>query len=525
MSKDHTGQIQSLGDIARVYGKVYGDKAALIFQGQETSYRQLNSYASQVANGLISAVCVPQSRVVYLGKNTDWYFELLLGAGKANVVMTPLNWRLAPAELETIIRDAQPALMFMEPEFYSALEPVADALGITVILLDKDSAAGCESYPYWRDRQSAQDPRVPVTPQDVALQMYTSGTTGQPKGVQMTSGGLFCLRHAEEQAGDWARWRADDVSLVAMPVFHIGGTAWGFTGLYNGATNVIMPQAEPVELIQLVQQYQVRKLFAVPALLLFIVQYPESKPELFDHVEVVLYGASPIPEDLLKRAMALFNADFVQLYGMTEATGSMTYLPPEEHRTDGTGRLNSCGKPIPGVEIRVVDSGGATLPAHQVGEILIKTPSIMKGYWRQEQATRAALKDGWYYSGDAGYLDDEGFLYIHDRVKDMIVSGGENIYPAEVESVLFEHPQVADVAVIGVPSDQWGEAVKAIVVREPGHFPSESQLISHCRVRLGGYKVPKSVDFVAELPRNPSGKLLKKELRKAYWQGRERMVN
>lgn len=511
-------QITSLGDIPRVYGKQYPDKPALIFAGRETSYAALHQHTNQVANGLRAAGCLPQSRVVFLGKNSDQYFELLLGAGKANVVLAPLNWRLAPAELEVILADVQPAMIFVEEEFQQPLKEFLSSMNCQVLVMESGFAC-------WRNAQPAEDPGLSVGQNDVVLQLYTSGTTGQPKGVQLTNAGLFYLRQAEEQAGSWAQWQSSDVSLVAMPVFHIGGTGWGFTGLYNGATNVIMKQAEPVELMQLVETYKVKKLFAVPALLLFIVQYPESTPQRFKHVEVVLYGASPIPEDLLKQAMALFSAEFVQLYGMTETGGSMTYLPPDQHQVNGQGRLKSCGKPLPGIAIKVVDGEGNSLAANKVGEIVINSPSIMKGYWQRDEETGKVLQKGWYHTGDAGYLDDEGYLYIYDRVKDMIVSGGENIYPAEVESVLFEHPQVSDAAVIGVPSDKWGEAVKAVVVRKDGTYPSEEQLIEHCRRRLGGYKVPKSVDFVTELPRNPSGKLLKKDLKKPYWQNKERMVN
>ena len=429
-------------------------------------------------------------------------------------------------------------MLFVETEFQGVANEVYNDLekpNVIVVIESSRSESvsqvqmNCVQFREWQSAFSDIDPSIPIAADDVALQMYTSGTTGKPKGVQMTNAGLMALRESEEKAGDWAQWAPDDVSLVAMPVFHIGGTAWGFTGLYQGATNVIMKQADPIEIIRLVERYQVKKLFAVPALLLSMVQYQGATPECFKSVDVVLYGASPIPEQLLKEAMKLFNADFVQLYGMTETTGSMTCLPPDQHKLDGAGRLKSCGRALPGIEIKIVNELGQSVDPFIVGEILIQTPSLMKGYWKRPEDTEKVLQNGWYRSGDAGYLDDEGYLYIHDRMKDMIVSGGENIYPAEIESALFDHPKVKDVAVIGVPSKRWGEEVKAIIVLSENQACEEShlveELISFCATKIAKFKIPKSIEFTEALPRNHSGKLLKRVLRAPYWEGFERNVN
>jgi acyl-CoA synthetase (AMP-forming)/AMP-acid ligase II len=245
----------------------------------------------------------------------------------------------------------------------------------------------------------------------------------------------------------------------------------------------------------------------------------------FSNLKLIIYGASPIPLDLLRRSMETFKCGFAQTYGLTETSGGITWLPPEDHDPNGNERMRSCGKPHSLAEIRVVDATGRVLPVGEVGEIICRSPQNMKGYWNLPDATASTVRGEWLHTGDAGYLDADGYIYIHDRVKDLIVSGGENIYPAEVESVLFGHPAIADVAVIGVPDDTWGEAVKAVVVKKDGAEVTAEEIVSFARERMAHFKAPRSVDFVAALPRNPSGKILKRELRAPYWEGRGRQVN
>ncbi len=514
----------TLADTIRHWAGERPDTTATVFEGRTTSYGEFDRHASQIANGIIAAGVKPQSRIGYLGKNSDHYFELLFGAAKANAVVVGINWRLAPPEVDYIANDAEVEMLFVDQEFFGLVEQIKDSLkGVKVFISMSGRHDGWADFVAWRDNQDDTDPMVPVASDDVCVQMYTSGTTGRPKGVQMTNFGFFSLRESESRAGDWARFAEDDVIMVPMPVFHIGGTGWGFYGFYHGVTVVILAQADPGLIIEAIQDHRVTKVFVVPAVLQFMLQHEASKNADFSHVRVVLYGASPIPEDTLVKAMETFKCPFVQMYGMTETNGTIVYLPFEEHKI-GSERLKSAGKPYDVVEARIVDTEGNEVPTREVGEIWLKTPSIMKGYWNLPEATAEATEGGWYHSGDAGYVDEEGYIYVFDRVKDMIVSGGENIYPAEVESALSRHDAVADIAVIGVPSERWGEEVKAIIVKAPGSDITGDDVIEFARTQIAGYKCPKSVDFVDELPRNPSGKLLKKDLREPYWEGVDRRV-
>jgi long-chain acyl-CoA synthetase len=286
-----------------------------------------------------------------------------------------------------------------------------------------------------------------------------------------------------------------------------------------------MRDPDPAAILRLIPEYRVTKAFFVPALILFLLQVPQCAETDFSSLELIVYGASPAPIDLVRKAVKVFGCGLAQVYGLTETTGAITYLGPEIHSAGDPERLKSCGQAMNGVELRVVDGAGREVATGDVGEVVCRSPQVMLGYWNQSEATNRAIRNGWFHTGDAGYLDKDGYLYIYDRVKDMIISGGENIYPAEVENALFSHPAVADVAVIGVPDEKWGEAVKAFVVKKPGTEVSAEDLIIFARERIAGYKVPRSIDFVDTLPRNPTGKILKRELRKPYWAGRERQVH
>ena len=512
--------IVTMGDIARVHGREKPDVTAFICDDRTTSYGEFDSRANRVANGLLAEGLGHQDRIAYIGKNSDHYFEMLMGGAKAGLVMVAVNWRLAPPEIAYILKDAKARVLFAGPEFAGLVDQIRDELPDLkrIILID--------DYPAWRDAQDGTDPACVVSEADVAVQLYTSGTTGHPKGAQITHGNLNALRKESDEQPDWNRWSDADVSLVAMPNFHIGGTGWGLSGLYPGALNVVMPEFDPSLVLDFIQRYRISKIFLVPAAMQIIVRDPRARETDFSCMSHILYGASPIPLDLLRECMEVFGCGFAQMYGMTETTGTVCVLPPEDHDPNGNPKMRSAGKPLPGVAIEIRDEDGKALPPGEVGEICIKGGSNMPGYWNLPEATEKTIgTDGWLRSGDAGYVDEDGYVYIHDRVKDMIISGGENIYPAEVESAIYGHPAIADVAVIGVPDDKWGEAVKACVVLKEGQSATPEDIITFTRERIAGFKCPKSIDFIEALPRNPSGKILRRELRAPYWVGKDRAVN
>ena len=519
--------MRTLADIPRYHAQRRPTSIALVFEGRETTFAEFDRRTNQAAQALLAEGLGKGDRIAYLGKNSDHYFELLFGAAKVGVVMAPIGWRLAPPEVAYIAGDALARMLFVGPEVLENARQIAPELPSVKIVAMEAGLSGWPTFEAWRDAQPARDPQLPIEERDVAVQLYTSGTTGRPKGAMLSHLNILGgRRKAAEAEMAWNRWGPDDISLVAMPVGHIGGTGWGIVGLVNGAKGVVAREFDPTKVLDFIERDRISKMFMVPAALQIVVRQPKAREVDYSRLKYILYGASPIPLDLLRECMEVFGCGFCQQYGMTETCGTIVYLPPEDHDPNGTPRMRAAGLAMPGVELKIVDDAGASLPVNAVGEVAVRSVSNMAGYWRLPDATAATVgEDGWLRTGDAGYLDEDGYLFIHDRVKDMIISGAENIYPAEVESAVYGHPDVAEVAVIGIPDDVWGEAVKAIVVRKPGTTPDPESIIAFARSRIAAFKSPKSVDFIEALPRNASGKILRRELREPYWAGRTRRVN
>jgi acyl-CoA synthetase (AMP-forming)/AMP-acid ligase II len=521
---------ESFCDIVREHARNQGEVIAFSFAGEELSFAEIDEGADRAANGLAALGVKPGDRVAFLGKNHPLYFEAFLGANRIGAVMTPVNWRLAAPEIAYVLDNSCAKVVFVGEGFAEVLSAIRpDCPHVEqVIGIDAPDFAGTD-YRTWRDGFPAKPPAHRVRAEDDALQLYTSGTTGKPKGAVITHGSLLSSRDgtaAGDQMRTWQEPVPGDVTLLAMPCFHISGTGTGIGTLVAGTNSIVLPEYDPTKALDLIQNYNISKIFLVPAALQILLNHPKVNEVDFSRLKYVTYGASPIPLDLMREAMRVMGCGFVQMYGMTETSGTIVALDPEDHVPEGSVRMRSVGKPLAGVEIKVIDEAGNTVPAGTVGEIATRSSKNMRGYWNNPEATAATIDaEGWLRTGDAGYLDEDGYLYIHDRVKDMIISGGENVYPAEVENALYSHPKVADVAVIGVPDPKWGEAVKACVVVKAGETLTEAELIAHARTLIAGYKCPKSVDFIPALPRNPSGKILRRELRAPYWVGKDRAVN
>jgi acyl-CoA synthetase (AMP-forming)/AMP-acid ligase II len=519
-------EIRHVADVPRWHAHERASHSALLFGARETTWAELDGRSSRVARALAAAGIARDRSIAYLGRNTDAYFEIFFGAAKAGAIFVPVNWRLAPPEVAYVLSDCEARILFVEHPFASQIEKVdLAACGVEQIIVVDGSAPGWGDYEPWRDRQSGGDGFAAADPDAPFVQLYTSGTTGRPKGAQLSSGALLLALELQEASGDDCfRIEPDDVGLDYLPLFHVGGVKVAFDQLYHGVAQRILPQFDSGLILEAMRRDNIRRLFLAPTMIQMLLEDPRRRASDFDRLEYVTYGGAPIALDLLRRALPVMKCGFVQTYALTESTGLGAFLSPREHDPRGSERMLSTGRAHPGFEIRIEGPEGETLKPGETGEICLRAPCLMLGYWKRPEATAEAIRGGWLHTGDAGYLDADGYLFVQDRVKDMIVSGAENVYPAEVENAIASHPAVRSVAVIGVPDAKWGEAVKAIVVREPDVAVSEQDIIDYTKSLIAGYKRPRSIDFADELPLGPTGKVLRRELREPYWTGRERRI-
>ena len=505
---------QTFAQIVRQHAADAPQAPALTFEGVTWSFAQLHDFSSQSANALRAAGVGAGDRVALLTKNRAECYELLVATNKIGATLVGLNWRLAAPELTAIVLDALPTVLIVGPGEEALLSD--EARRCATVRLVITLGAG---YDAWRAAAPATDPGHVGQPDDVALLLYTSGTTGLPKGVMLTNHGMSFTQRLGEAWGMNRR----SVNLVAMPMFHIGGSGYGSSTMSVGGHTVLMREVNTAQVIETIEKYRVTHTFLVPTVVQAMLQTPGIESADLSSLQLLMYGAAPIGEVLLRRALDRLRCGFMHAYGMTESSGTVVVLNPEDHALEGErcGLLRSVGRAMPWVELRIIDPGTLEDVANgAVGEIWLRSGMVMKGYWNNPDATRdAIMPGGWLRTGDAAYQDAQGYVYLFDRFKDMIISGGENIYPAEVENALNAHPAILEVAVIGVAHERWGETPKAIVVLRPGQQAGEEELIAFARERLARYKCPTSFEFASTLPRNASGKLLKPELRRIYGKG------
>lgn len=495
------------------------DGIALEEGERRTTFAEADRLSRQLVAFLQKQGVGKGDRFAYLGKNSDVYFLLLFAAGRMGAVIAPIGWRLAAPEIGYILGDTGAKLVIAAQEFVDIATSVARGMdnGPSVF-------AGEEALRAAGAMEPAQF--APANADDPILQLYTSGTTGNPKGAQLSNRNLFALRKPSiEHNVPWQDFEPGDCVLAVMPVAHIGGTGSGPIGVSNGIRIHIQPEFTPIGALEAIEG-GATLVFLVPAAVQMMIQHPKAAEVDFSGLRFLMYGAAPMPLELLKEAVRIMpDTGFMQAYGMTETTGTVCLLPPEDHDIAGNQRMRSAGKAVPGVNLQVRGPDNVELPRGEIGELCVHSPSNTAGYWNLPDATSKTIDaDGWLHTGDAVYMDEDGYVFIQDRIKDMIISGGENVYPAEVESAIYGHPAILEVAVIGIPSEKWGEEVKACVVAKPGMEIEQNDVIAYTRERIAPFKCPKSIDIIPEMPRNASGKILRRQLRAPYWEGQDRQV-
>jgi len=506
-----------LDDLLRRIAARHPRAPALGERNTAIDFATLDGRVHRVANGL-DASGSAGDRIAIVGRNSAEQVELLLGIARAGQVALPVNWRLAAPEIRYILGHSRATRVFADREFAGIVAQAMEGRPVPLIVLDD---AGAEGFAAWRDRQRDTPVERRGSAEDVVLQMYTSGTTGLPKGVMLTNASVMA------SIALFSRPPLDldtsDVIYAPAPMFHITGIGPVLRSVQSGARLVLASQFVPDEAVRIMAREGVTYTTLAPAMIQACLAAPSFRDAAPTALRMIVYGGSPIAESVLREARERMGCAFAQCYGLTETTGPVTLLTPEDH-APGAQRLLSCGRAADGIEIAVIDTDGAPLPAGETGEIVVRGDIVMSGYADDPEATAQTIRAGWLKTGDAGYLDEAGYLFIRDRVKDMIVSGGENVYPVEVENALLDHPAIADAAVIGVPDPRWGEAVLAMIVPAFGHALTTDDVTAFCRDRIAGYKCPREFRFIDMVPRNAAGKILRRELRAPFWEGRERQV-
>ncbi|WP_062058121.1 long-chain-fatty-acid--CoA ligase [Aquimarina longa] len=518
---------QTLAEVSFWQAQNNPDSIAFIFENRAVTFHQFDAHANQIANGLLIENIKKESRVAYLAKDSDYGYEIFFGCVKSRSVLTPINWKLSAEEVLFILNNSEAEILFVSKDFFSVIEEIKNKLTtVSKIIACDGNHPEWTNYMDWRSQQKEKNIEFAYTPEDVVVQIYTSGTTGLPKGVQLSNHSFFgVIQQMKLKGDDWMSLSNQDRLLLSLPIFHIGGLWWAVQGFIVGGLGVILETFVAWKALEIIAKNKITKIAMVPAMIQFMLAEPSCKETDFSSISGLLYGGSPITPSLMRIALETFNCDFFQVYGMTETGNMAVCLRPEDHTMPWTEKMKSAGKPLPGVMIKVIDQYNNKLSVNMIGEICIKSPANMIGYWKNEEANRSTYVDGWIYTGDAGYICQNGYVYICDRIKDMIICAGENIYPAEIEAALSTHELISEVAVIGIPDEKWGEKIKAFVVLKPESTIKKRELIMFLKGKIADFKIPNSISFAPSLPRNPSGKILKRVLKEPFWKGKERLVN
>jgi len=487
------------------------DRIGIVYEDARLTFRQMNERACRTASALTQLGVGMGDRVAILAQNCIEYYDAYFGNAKIGAITVPLNWRLAPPEIQFILENSGARTILFGPEYSELVAGLRGRIPARDYIFAGPGKAPnfSQSLKKLQDDADPREPKWRGEGDDTLVIMYTSGTTGKPKGTMLTHGNFFWASVTFKAVVD----KKTDLekTLIVLPLFHIAGMFALPTSVHWGDPVYLIKGFDPQLILQTLQKEKITIFGAVPAILAFMRLVPNWQSYDFSSLKTILVFAAPVPVPLIQE-YAAGEVVVRQLYGLTECTGPATVIGPEE----AVGRAGSCGKAFFHTEVKVVDDQGGETKPRELGEVVMRGGHIMKGYWQNEEATAEALRDGWLHTGDIAYRDEDGFLYIADRKKDMIISGGENIYPAEIESVIFGHPKVADVAIIGMPDQEWGESVKAVVVPKKDVTLAPEEIVEYCRGKIAKYKIPKAIVFTDVLPRNAAGKILKRILREKF---------
>ena len=510
-------------ELLSITAMIVPDRHAIVFDDQRITFGDLAGRVNRLANGLADLGVGAGDRVAVMQVNCNEHIESYFATAKLDAIFVPINFRARAEELSFMLNDSGVKAIILGQRYQDMLRQVKPEL--TTLEHQITLEAPADDFVYYEDliSNSSDDERFPTADgEDVTIIMFTAGTTGTPKGVMLSHNSFssYILANVEPVDMDVA-----EKNILTVPLHHIAGVQAVMAAIYGGRTLVLQRQFDEEGWMKLVQDEQVNRAMMVPTMLKRLMDQPSFGSYDLSSLRVITYGAAPMPLEVIKKAIGEFpNTRFINAFGQTETASTITMLPPDAHEIrEGDPdyeiklkRLGSIGKPLPDVEVRIVDEDGNDVPLGENGEIVARGERLMKGYWNREEATKETLRGGWLYTGDLGYWDDEGFIFLSGRAKDFLKRGGEMIAPEEVEQIIMSHPAVDEAAIIGVPDIEWGERVRAIVVRKPGMELTMEEVVEHCRPRMAGFKRPEDVIFIDELPRNPMGKVLKRVLREEY---------